>query len=432
MSVLGLDFVLACGLLAQAPTPAQNAPRPQPPAVDLVAELQTPESLFIGSWHITFNVGATAGTRPPTDEDIEVMRSLLARKLAPGSWARSTATQTGTARDPNSALQDYASWLSIYDATAAQNNLRSWTGAAAVEGVYVDGHGVVFTATLPSLARNVGPAAPAPANPALSEWERARRQLRGEPLPSQAPAAARETSLSDVILHTLAENGKHFSRLRDDERLTVVVVFRGSRTNSLRNVSAASSTLFRNQPAANNPLDPLTGTFTGAHDATGTGTRTIAPAPPQPEPIRQLELLAELHLKQGQYAEALTTLQRAIKQMEDKVKEAPDGPEAVRLGAQYAQLAQALLAAGKVDEARDALEKARKLPKKVAPPAVGAAGKPTGPVLPAKLTVSATKKLLDQVGAGKISFEEFRKEAKVEFYAASGTSEKPAGPGARN
>jgi hypothetical protein len=39
--------------------------------------------------------------------------------------------------------------------------------------------------------------------------------------------------------------------------------------------------------------------------------------------------------------------------------------------------------------------------------------------------VSAPKRLLDQVGTGKISFEEFRKEAKVEYQPATGAPAPP-------
>jgi hypothetical protein len=48
-------------------------------------------------------------------------------------------------------------------------------------------------------------------------------------------------------------------------------------------------------------------------------------------------------------------------------------------------------------------------------PAAAGGGVP----VPGKLIVSAPKKLLDQVGSGKMTFDEFRKAAGVEFLPAS-------------
>jgi hypothetical protein len=39
--------------------------------------------------------------------------------------------------------------------------------------------------------------------------------------------------------------------------------------------------------------------------------------------------------------------------------------------------------------------------------------------VPAKLIVSASKKLLDQVGSGKITLEEFKKEVTVDLSSAA-------------
>ena len=84
----------------------------------------------------------------------------------------------------------------------------------------------------------------------------------------------------------------------------------------------------------------------------------------------------------------------------------------MRLWARVAMTAQAELAKGDLKAAEAALATARQLQE--APPKTAAPPAPRQP-LPAKLIVSATKKLLDQVGSGKMTFEEFHKAATVDF-----------------
>ena len=123
---------------------------------------------------------------------------------------------------------------------------------------------------------------------------------------------------------------------------------------------------------------------------------------------RDLELLGDLHLKQGQNEEALTAFQKAVelKQLDPKLS-----------AALYRKLAQCYLALERIGEARSALDKAAEVLKNMQEAASAqnkpAAAKPAA-ALPVKLIVSAPKKLLDQVKEGKISFEEFRRQATVE------------------
>jgi hypothetical protein len=85
-------------------------------------------------------------------------------------------------------------------------------------------------------------------------------------------------------------------------------------------------------------------------------------------------------------------------------------------------LAQAYLTLGKDDLARQAIESAVKAGKK---PASGGTKNPAPArpsPLPSKLIISAKKRILDQAGTQKISFDDFKKAATVEFlsFAASG------------
>src|SRR5262249_42518661 len=74
------------------------------------------------------------------------------------------------------------------------------------------------------------------------------------------------------------------------------------------------------------------------------------------------------------------------------------------------KLARALLDAGRVDEARKALE----VETTIKVDATGGPGAARVP-LPANLTTSASKKLLDLVGPGKISYDDSRKQATIDY-----------------
>ena len=75
---------------------------------------------------------------------------------------------------------------------------------------------------------------------------------------------------------------------------------------------------------------------------------------------------------------------------------------------------------GKVEELKKTLKLLDQHVQKIAAEQKG--GKPAAPPakveLPAKLVISAPKKLLDLVGSGKLTFEEFRKNATIEYQPA--------------
>src|SRR5262249_17404522 len=94
------------------------------------------------------------------------------------------------------------------------------------EGTYLKGQGVVFTLTLPPPARDPRPEAPKPAARPPSEAERIRREVRQDKEPEAQADAKKEPALAAVVLRALADNGKHFTQLGENESVTVVITFR--------------------------------------------------------------------------------------------------------------------------------------------------------------------------------------------------------------
>lgn len=153
---------------------------------------------------------------------------------------------------------------------------------------------------------------------------------------------------------------------------------------------------------------------------------------------QNLVLLGDLQMKQGRYKEAIAAYHKAY---EEQQKSHPQGVvgelastmknDDPRLQQHVSSLelatkwAQAALAAGDQDEAARALKNITDSSTRVdaslkkwiearARPARPAQGpRRQSGVLPNKLIISAPKRLLDQVGAGKISFEEFKKGVSV-------------------
>jgi hypothetical protein len=271
-----------------------------------------------------------------------------------------------------------------------------------VEGAYLSGYGVVFTVALPATDRNPLPGSGTPKSaPAMTEWEREQRRLRGEPLPERTGVVTSKPSVGDILLKLLAENGKHFTSLKDDERVTIAVTFRAV-SNQAKPVTF---TTLPDKPPLN--VETISGTL----KLSGAGPLAIVD---QSQSVRDLELLGDLHLKQGEPQAAIEAFRKALSLAEKEVAQAPADQDARnRLLGTLRKLAQANLAAGKDDEARALMAKTATLESK--PMTVNLAPKPAAAVRPARLTISASKKLLDQVGNGKISLDEFRKQAMVEY-----------------
>lgn len=376
-------------------------------------------------------------------EDIEIMRRLLTKELTSGAEGQYHADAVARglgwlARYQAANESQYLSrmaalgYLNAADASEAEYaKYLGRTGYAATpfEGTYLKGHGVAFTATInpsaavvlntpqKSLALLAGcgkchdsasvkllvepPAEPAPKP--MSDWDRVRQQLRGAKDEPKSPAARVRVqdicspgNLTDIFLKAFAENGHNFKQLPASESLTVALSLPGLRARPQR--------------------------------ATGEGTSGVTAL----RNAEEVASLGDLHLKQQKFADASKCFTDAVRRLEQQpLSFAPEtSAETVQktvteanklLRSCYAKNAQALLGLGKTAEARDALTKAdgAKVISLSTWETKGAAPKGSGDgaiPLPAKLMISVSKKALDDVHAGKIDLEQFKKLAEVQTF----------------
>jgi hypothetical protein len=306
-----------------------------------------------------------------------------------------------------------------------------WQGAPEIpgpEGVYLRGYGIVYSMTMPWHYRKpLGDSAPAQPQP-LGRWERIRQEVRGEPVKPEAKKQEQEEpSLADTVLKLLADNGRHFSQLPANEQLTVAITLRPMQSCSLCH-AAGMAPGGKIGDAPTSEAKPVTRvpTARGAAEVlvdqldqvVGQGAAGKGPGGKDSEAkgveASNFSHLGDLRLKQGRTQEAVEAYRKAIA-IYDQLT-APKGPADLSRAEAYSKLAQAYLLMGEREKAYASL---LHLTQKADQPGPGdvvakAAGDRSAS-LPAKLIISASKSLLDQVGAGKMNFEDFRKAATVQF-----------------
>jgi hypothetical protein len=387
-------------------------------------------------------------------EDIEIMRRILNKQVGAvhisvedpmtSTWNNS-ANRWSDFTLPGTQFQRYASgiyppqhsntieYAQLVDsyfrpAVSVHDGWQRMSGATNFEGAYLKGHGVIYTGSVPaasvagleppprslglvslcsscheavSIRKLVEPAAE-PAREEPTQWEKVRREVRGvndESAPKPPERVQRQDictpgALAELILESLAQNGHNFRALPATEGISVIVTVPGV-----------------GMPAAPPPQRKEKG-------EASTAVRTA----------KQLLDLADLHAKQGKNDEAAKTLADAIKRLAEQplsypqdtpydtvAKELLEAKQLLRMA--YTKQAQLLLAAGKLKEAREALDKAESASLTInnqEKPAATPSAEKNPPTLPAKLVVTVSKKLLDEVHAGKIDVPGFKKGAEVE------------------
>ncbi|HEY7154423.1 MAG TPA: tetratricopeptide repeat protein [Gemmataceae bacterium] len=276
---------------------------------------------------------------------------------------------------------DYGSQYHLYT-TQPNNFIQTQEISYQLEGVYLKGQGVVYTVTLPTLQASTK--VKKPAKP-ISEWESVRREFHKEKEPPKKSDEGKEAGVREVLLKLLAENGHHFSRLGENESLTLVIT-----------VHEES----KPQPPRKSEKKPA------KPESNASTAKALASALDSPKKANDFELLGDLHLKQGRSEDAITAFQKAVELVSDSKQKA----------ALHRKLAQAYLMQEKMEKARSHLDQALTLYQEAldAKNKPAPAAKPEATPLPVKMIISVPKKLLDQASDGKITFEEFCRQASVE------------------
>jgi tetratricopeptide (TPR) repeat protein len=356
-------------------------------------------------------------------QDIEIMRRLVQRRVF--SFAASCSKchsdpfaerviqldpsasmlgeVVGRGEGPNHAAANFALWSEVADGGNRLARLQS-SEAIVIDGHYVKGHGVVLQAQLPPSLMMMGRPETAEGGkktpPPANEWDQIRRQLWGGKV--ESVAAPREdphaTNIQDVLLQVLAESGKHFQSLAANEQLTLNVTFRPAAAAS--GTTRVLSDGLERQALSNWLIErggPAPSTAGGSAAAAGGSTPNAGNIS-----FRDYELLADFHIKQGRYQEAVKTLQKALEVNKD----------ASRTSGLYRKLASAYLLLDAGQSNPQVFEKVAEFLKKAQE-----GGKAAAPsqrlALPTRLVITAPRTALQQASPGKL--EEFRRQITVSW-----------------
>lgn len=315
----------------------------------------------------------------------------------------------------------------------------------AFDGVYLKGHGIAYTIRLSTLTRaavpphekaaglavtcqnchaadavakfNLAPPTPTASKP-LTDWEKARNELRGI-APAAPDATAAKPNLAEIcipgnltetVTKLLAANGRNLRHLTADENVSVVITYEGI-TGSAQPVTGtmADPTLWNAKPPA-----PAAGTAFGL----------------TPDESKQI-VLGDLHLKQGKPEEAIKAYETALaryiaidttiavpKNM--KIADVTDGVKELHknVTGAYRSLAQAYIAVGNLDDAKRAIDLAQRIKIELSASEKRERATP----VPAKIILTVKKSHLD--AAEKLTAADFRKGISVEILGMSAATKK--------
>ncbi len=403
-----------------------------------------------------------AGDQRAIYEDIEIMRELLGRRLiGHHAVASQCALCHNVGTDPIRILAHndmFAQPNAIHDVRSTgsrvANQSRDAHGAVisdfdsdgfadmwitnrsnphdipdvSVEGAYLKGQGIVFNVTLPAIPKASLEATTSEALPLKkSEWDQVRSQLRGEN--PEAPPKPKKVSLTDSLLQLVAENGKNFAHLSGNESLSIIVTFRphsGMPFSQLAMNRAESSS------SSSSGFKPSSGTMAmgGGQPMLGPGAGSGGPGMmgggagsagggnlTSSEPMtedRELELLADLHLKRNNFSEAAAALERAVSKARSILLDPGLSADQAKLRVGQAnarlrdltrKLAEAYLKAGNLEAAKKALEQS---PITISMDKSQSAAKPATTInVPSKLILTIPASALGQ--ADSMSMADFKK-----------------------
>lgn len=379
-------------------------------------------------------------------EDVEILRRLMSQKLEGlygARWSVPTHENSNLLIDmghtPNvsSAANQWLSRTNVFTKPTSKlfrydqgNRLNGRslhyvlsTAWPEIEGTYLKGHGVVYHMTLPPPAAPPKQEGEKPAPKPVSDWERVRKQVRGEKeQPTPAAPEAKPPSLSENILKVLYENGHHLP-LAADESVTVAVTFREQpRATANAAIDWAAPVLTNVASFVDYDADGMGDLILMVGQPNTAENPNAAPNDNKPANDPQFAnatsphdhvLLGDLCLKQDKVNDAVTAYESALRLL---AKGAPTNGTASKAEV-YKKLLQALAAKGDMPALRKATEEYEAAVQEHKAAAAGqkAEKTPKPEPLPGKMIITVSKKLLEQTRATNGSFEDFRKAASVEY-----------------
>ncbi|OWK44445.1 tetratricopeptide repeat protein [Fimbriiglobus ruber] len=369
-------------------------------------------------------------------------------------------------------------------ATFTYNNASTpaRAGGDPIDGIYLAGHGVVFTLRIPAsagvtlhepvkvvglsevCAKCHGEKSQADIEktmappPPPTEWEQTRGQLRAPTStpPSTPPAAkpvliCKPGELAYAVIEKLTANARHIRHLPVGENITFVVTYEGH-SAAVRDSAAKGPMIW--DANTGRPLQAAGGPQTAGGFGASNGDWYGVPVLPSgtwlngnppasggrpgfsPEEVNLLTL-GDLHLKQNKPKEAAEAYERALSRYKAPVfrMSAPPrmtpaqvseliGEHQQNVRGIYRQLALAWLTVGDLDRSQAALDQSRKFRIELADKADPAAA--AAVLVPAKLIISVAKADLDKAGGDPSAF---RKAVKIETIGFPPPDVKKAAPG---
>jgi hypothetical protein len=385
---------------------------------------------------------------------VEIYRRLLTKVLAPFGTTNPQSNQVPHSQtDPSPALDRFSG---IYGARISNRGDDPHSGienySVRVAGVYLPRVGIVFTGELPGQVTL--PKARKSGTPETTEWDRTRRELRGEKVESSASGADRaQPNVLDAVLRSLADNGQHLSGLAADDSVVVALTFRGnwlqqcqkchvspagttlrSLTNSGQLYSNAvqlgggpwqtrmdlSQGLMQGLQAGASREDVLPGMNPGGQSGKASSPSDEA-------------MLGDLHFKQGRFSEAAAAYAKALAELSASDEQAwsmaanrghagsrPNILKCIELQNKIIQSEAAMNHEEQVNKGVLMLKRLTALLDRVEKGEGGKSvketdkGKSKNPTLPEKLIITASKGLLDKVGKHQITFEDFKAQVRME------------------
>lgn len=298
-----------------------------------------------------------------------------------------------------------------------------------LEGYALEAYGVVYSVSLPQPLTDPLHVTHPPKEKPLTEWEQARQILRGEKKPTLKDVAKPvRPSLSEALLKVLAENGQHFSQLKPTDKVTIAITFSQHGCAQCHQVQSSMDKPLRSpsDPFSLKPRSDQQPTF---RNPVSQPAQLALPKPDhwqyKAEEQSQM-LLGDLHFKQKKYSEAIRAYQKALQSERSKLTPSrTSSKKQTEIRAHVAmveilnRMAQAHLQLGQHEEARAALGNAAKVQQALilALNKEKGAGEDVQMKLPQQLIITASKQMLDDVGKGKIPFEEFRKKVTLKSIA---------------